>query len=82
MTNGEDTVSKDDLLLEIRRLPFPERVELLEELWREAENEPPGLLQWQKELLDQRLKDAEDHPEDWVSWDEAKQRLELQLHRQ
>jgi hypothetical protein len=35
---------------------------------------------WQKEILDQRLKDAEEHPEDWVSWDEAKQRLEQQIH--
>jgi putative addiction module component (TIGR02574 family) len=82
MTDGEDTVSKDDLMLEIRRLPFPERVELLEELWREAESERPGLLQWQKELVDERLRDAEAHPEDWVSWDEAKQRLERQLHSQ
>jgi putative addiction module component (TIGR02574 family) len=75
-------VSRDDLRLAIRNLPFPERVELLEEFWREAESESPELLQWQKEFLDQRLKDAEAHPEDWVSWDEAKQRLERQLHRQ
>ena len=75
-------MSKDDLRLAIRELPFPERVELLEELWREAESERPELLMWQKDLLDQRLKDAEAHPEDWVSWDEAKQRLEQQLHRQ
>jgi len=47
---------------------------------REAENERPELLDWQKELLDQRLRDAEAHPEDWVSWDEAKQRLERQPH--
>jgi putative addiction module component (TIGR02574 family) len=76
----ESTVSKADLMHEIRRLPFAERVELLEELWREAESERPELLDWQKELLDQRLRDAEAHPEDWVSWDEAKQRLERQLH--
>jgi putative addiction module component (TIGR02574 family) len=77
---GGSTVSKAELIHEIRRLPFAERVELLEELWREAENEHPELLDWQKELLDQRLRDAEAHPEDWVSWDEAKQRLERQLH--
>ena len=76
----ESTVSKADLMHEIRRLPFAERIELLEELWREAESERPELLDWQKELLDQRLRDAEAHPEDWVSWDEAKQRLERQLH--
>jgi putative addiction module component (TIGR02574 family) len=73
-------VSKADLMLEIRRLPFAERVELLEELWNETESERPELLEWQKALLDQRLKDAEAHPQDWVSWDEAKQRLERQLH--
>jgi putative addiction module component (TIGR02574 family) len=76
----ESTVSKADLMREIRGLPFAERVELLEELWREAESERPTLLDWQKELLDQRLRDAEAHPEDWVSWDEARQRLERQLH--
>jgi putative addiction module component (TIGR02574 family) len=76
----ESILSKAELMHEIRRLPFAERVELLEELWSEAESERPGLLDWQKELLDQRLKDAEAHPEDWVSWDEARQRLERQLH--
>jgi putative addiction module component (TIGR02574 family) len=74
-------VSKDDLRLAIRSLPFPERVELLEELWRDAENERPGLLKWQDELLERRLRDAEAHPEDWASWDEARQRLERQLHK-
>ncbi|MFL6260790.1 MAG: addiction module protein [Thermoanaerobaculia bacterium] len=73
-------MSKAELMHEIRRLPFDERVELLEELWREAESEHPGLLDWQKELLDQRLKDAEEHPEDWVSWDDARQRLERLVH--
>jgi len=75
------TVSKAELIREIRSLPVGERVELLEELWREAESESPGLLDWQKELLDQRRRDAEAHPDDWVSWDEARQRLEQQLHR-
>ncbi|HEY2291679.1 MAG TPA: addiction module protein [Thermoanaerobaculia bacterium] len=68
-------LSKADLMHEIRRLPFAERVELLEELWRETESERPELLDWQKVLLDRRLKDAEEHPEDWASWDEARQRL-------
>jgi putative addiction module component (TIGR02574 family) len=69
-------VSKADLMHEIRRLPFAERVELLEELWNETESEHPELLEWQKALLDERLKNAEAHPEDWVSWDEVKPRLE------
>jgi len=72
------SMNRAELLSEIRRLPFAERVELLEELCNETEH--PGLLEWQKVLLDQRLKDAEAHSEDWVSWDEAKQRLEWQLH--
>jgi putative addiction module component (TIGR02574 family) len=80
MQGGDDTVSKADLIREIRRLPFPERVELLEELWREAETENPALLDWQKDLLDQRLRDADAHPEDWVSWEEARKRLEQYLH--
>ena len=52
----------------------------MKEVWSEAKSESHGLLDWQKELLDQRLREAEAHPEDWVSWDEAKQRLERQLH--
>lgn len=43
--------------------------------------EHPELLDWQKKLLDQRLRDAEAHPEDWLSWNEAKRRLEQQIHR-
>ena len=73
-------MSKAELIQALRKLPLAERVEILEEVWREAESERHGLLDWQKELLDQRLRDAEAHPEDWVSWDEAKQRLERQLH--
>jgi putative addiction module component (TIGR02574 family) len=72
----ERPMSKAELKQAIRELPFPERVELLEELWREAETEQPELLDWQKEILDERLRDAEAHPEDWVSWEEAKLRLE------
>jgi putative addiction module component (TIGR02574 family) len=80
MALEDDIVSKAELLNEFRRLPFAERVELLEELWREAESERPELLDWQKELLAQRLRDADAHPEDWVSWDEAKQRLARLAH--
>lgn len=74
-------MSKAELLIELRKLPLAERVELLEEVWREAESEGSGLLVWQREILDQRLKDAEANPEDWVSWDDAKKRLERQVHR-
>lgn len=61
---------------EIRRLPIGERVELLEELWREAETEQPVLLDWQRELLEERLADATSNPEAWVSWEDARRRLE------
>ena len=72
-------MSKSELKQEIRKLPFPEPVELLEELWREAETEQVELLDWQRALIDQRLRDADVHPEDWVSWDDAKHRLERQV---
>lgn len=50
-------MSKADLIEEIRmRLPFAERVELLEEFWREAESERPEFLAGRKELLDHRLR--------------------------
>jgi putative addiction module component (TIGR02574 family) len=66
---------------EIRRLPIQERVELLEELWREVETEHPALLDWQREVLDRRLDEAERDPDGWVSWDEARHRLERQAQR-
>jgi GAF domain-containing protein len=69
-------MSEAELKQETRKLPLVERVELLEELWLEAETEEPRLLDWQRQILDERLRDAEAHPEDWVSWDEAKRRLE------
>ena len=69
-------MSKAELKQEIQKLPFPERIELLEELWREAETEHLELADWQKEILDQRLRDAAAHPEDWTSWTEARRRLE------
>jgi hypothetical protein len=52
MSEGEGTLSKADLIQEIRRLPFAEKVELLalEELWNEVESDGPELLEWQKEL--------------------------------
>lgn len=61
---------------EIRKLPVEERVELLEELWREAERERPDLYDWQRQLLDERLADARVDPDDWVSWDAARRRLD------
>lgn len=69
-------MTRAELKDEIRSLPVGERLDLLEELWREAETESPGLLDWQKEILDRRLEDAETNPEDWVPWEEAKERLE------
>jgi putative addiction module component (TIGR02574 family) len=69
-------MSKTEILEEIRKLTFTERVELLEELWIEAETERPQLLDWQRDLLDARLAEAEEHPEDWTTWEESKRRLE------
>jgi len=74
-------MSKAELKQEIRKLPFPEGVELLEELWREAETEQPELLDCHKEILDQRLRATEANPEGWASWDEAKLRLDRLAQR-
>lgn len=69
-------MTRTEIKDEIRRMPVSERVDLLEELWREAEQEEPKLLDWQRELLDARLADAAADPSGWVTWDEARQRLE------
>jgi hypothetical protein len=72
-------VTRTEIKDEIRRIPLSERVDLLEELWREAEQEEPKLLDWQRELLDERFADAAADPEGWVAWADARRRLERLL---
>jgi len=72
-------VTRSEIKDEIRRMPLSERVDLLEELWREAEQEEPKLLDWQRELLDARFAEAAADPEGWVAWDDARRRLERLL---
>ncbi len=72
-------MTKAEIKAELRQLPLAERVAFLEELWREAEQDQPRLLDWQKKIVDERLADLEARPEDWISVEELRERLERRL---
>lgn len=72
-------MTKAEIKAELRGLPLAERVALLEELWLEAEQEEPRLLDWQKKIVDQRLAEAEASPDDTISLAEMRRRLERRI---
>jgi putative addiction module component (TIGR02574 family) len=57
-----------------KRLPLPERVELIEALWESiaAEGYEPPLTAQQADELDRRLEAHHRDPDDVVSWDSVK----------
>jgi len=57
-----------------KRLPLPERVELIEALWESiaAEGYEPPLTAAQADELDRRLEAHRRSPDDVVSWDSIK----------
>jgi putative addiction module component (TIGR02574 family) len=67
------TVSMDDL----RKLPIPERLELVESLWDSiaADADLLPLTEKQAEELDQRLADHDANPAVGTSWDEVRERM-------
>ena len=60
-----------------KRLPLPERVELVEALWESiaAEGYEPALTAQQADELDRRLEAHHRNPDDVVSWDSIKANL-------
>jgi putative addiction module component (TIGR02574 family) len=60
-----------------KRLPLPERVELIEALWESiaAEGYEPPLTAAQADQLDRRLEAHRRSPDDVVSWDSIKANL-------
>lgn len=68
------SISIDDL----RKLPVPERLELVESLWDSIAADADQLLltDEQAEELDRRLADHEGNPSEGVSWPELRDRLQ------
>jgi len=62
---------------EIRKMPFPEKLALLETLWSEISSEPERIEipQWHKEILDERMQAAENGRVDLIDWELAKQQI-------
>jgi putative addiction module component (TIGR02574 family) len=63
--------------LGIDRLPIPQRMQLVEEIWDSiaAEGQLPDTPDWHKEELDRRLTDLENNPQAGSTWEEVKSRL-------
>lgn len=65
------------LIDDLRKLPLPERLELVETLWDSiaADADQLPLNEKQAEALDVRLAGHEDRPGEGVSWQELRDRL-------
>jgi putative addiction module component (TIGR02574 family) len=63
--------------LGIDRLPIPQRMQLVEDIWNSiaAEGQLSEVPTSHKEELDRRLADLEKNPEAGSTWDEVKSRL-------
>lgn len=70
-----------DPAFDYRRLPIPERLKLVEDIWDSIAQEANvraealPLTAAQREELERRLADAEAHPERGVSWEEIRDEL-------
>jgi len=62
---------------EIRQMPFPEKLSLLEALWIELSSEPDqiDIPQWHKDILDERMREAESGSVEIIDWEVAKQQI-------
>ncbi len=62
---------------EIRQMPFPEKLALLEALWSELSWEPDqiDIPQWHKDILDERMREAESGSVEIIDWEVAKQQI-------
>lgn len=66
-----------ELLEKATRLPIPERIQLVEDIWDSiaAENPPIELTPEQIKELERRIEHHRLHPEDAIPWEEARERL-------
>lgn len=61
-------------LMDFKKLPLHERLQLVEDLWDSIaiEEDRLDLPQWQKDELDTRAAEFAKHPESGVPWEQAK----------
>jgi hypothetical protein len=66
---------------EIRQMPFPEKLALLEVLWIELSSEPDqiDIPQWHKDILDERMREAESGSVEIIDWEVAKQQIKKMI---
>lgn len=59
---------------EIRRLPLPEKLQLMEALWEDLRShiQDSPVPDWQKKILDDRRKAVEQGTEKILDWDDVK----------
>lgn len=64
---------------EIRQLPLPEKLALLEALWAELASDPDAIEvpQWHKDILDERQRSMDQGSSQVLDWELAKE----QIHR-
>jgi putative addiction module component (TIGR02574 family) len=62
---------------EIRQLPLPEKLALLEAVWAELASDPDTVEvpQWHKDILDERLRSMDQGPSELLDWELAKEQI-------
>jgi putative addiction module component (TIGR02574 family) len=66
---------------EIRQMPLPEKLAMLEALWVEISSEPDKVEtpEWHKDILDERLEAAERGEVEAIDWEIAKKQIRQML---
>ena len=75
--NGGDNVAIVSAIEELRRLPIPERIQIVEELWDSIAAESPAIDLSKEQIaeLDRRLDALEAQPESGTPWHIARKRI-------
>lgn len=66
---------------EIRKLPLPEKLELLETLWSElaSDSDSIDVPEWHKDLLDERQCAVDQGSVKAIDWESAKEQISLRV---
>jgi putative addiction module component (TIGR02574 family) len=74
---GEQLMSQAFSDVELHRLTFPERIELITRLWDSLPEDMEGIPipDWHREELERRLAAADANPDAAIPWEEARRRL-------
>lgn len=62
---------------DIRHMPLPDKIALLEALWTDLSSEPGQveIPQWHKDILDERLQAVERGDVEIIDWEMAKEQI-------